>query len=200
VPFSRFLKILHPERKDIVLLFVFAMFSGLLYLALPLAVDTVVTNLVFGGQTKPYLQALLVIVKILALCLLLQGMIIAFQYYIAEIIQRRIFVRTAGDLTFRLPRVKAEALDGIHGPELVNRFLDVVTVQKNTAFFLLEGVNVLAGSLIGMLLLALYHPLLLGFVAILIFLIIGVTWLLGRRAVQTAIRESRSKYDLVSWF
>lgn len=199
-PFRRFLRILQPERRDIFTLVIFAMFSGVLYLALPLAVDRVVTNLAFGGQDKPYVQALLAIAKILALCLSLQALIIAFQYYIAEVIQRRIFVRTASDLAFRLPRVNAKAFDGVHGPELVNRFLDVVTVQKNTAFFLLEGINVVAASLIGMILLSLYHPLLLAFVGILVVLIVGVTWLLGRNSVATAIQESRTKYDLVGWF
>lgn len=199
-PFRRFVQILKPERRDILTLVIFAMFSGVLYLALPLAVDRVVSNLAFGGQTRPYLQALLIIAKILAVCLSLQALIIAFQYYIAEVIQRRIFVRAASDLAFRLPRVNARAFDDVYGPELVNRFLDIVTVQKNTAFFLLEGINVVAASLIGMVLLALYHPLLLGFVGFLVFLIVGVTWLMGRGAVQTAIRESRTKYDLVSWF
>lgn len=199
-PFRRFLRILQPERRDILTLVIFAMFSGALYLALPLAVDRVVTNLAFGGQAKPYVQALAAIAQILAICLSLQALIIAFQYYIAEVIQRRIFVRTASDLAFRLPRVNAKAFDDVHGPELVNRFLDVVTVQKNTAFFLLEGINVVAASLIGMVLLSLYHPLLLAFVAILVVLIVVVTWLLGRGAVRTAIVESRSKYDLVGWF
>lgn len=199
-PFRRFLKILRPERRDILLLLIFAMFSGVLYLALPFAVDTVVTNLAFGAQAQPYVQALLVIAQILTVCLILQAMIIGFQHYVAELIQRRIFVRIAGDLAHRLPRVKASALDDVHGPELVNRFLDVVTVQKNTAFFLLEGINTVAASVIGMVLLALYHPLLMAFVAILVILIVGVTWLFGRQAVRTAIQESRSKYDLVGWF
>lgn len=199
-PLSRFLRILRPERRDILLLLGFAVFSGLLYLALPFAVDTVVTNLAFGAQSEPYVQALLAVAKILALCLFLQAIIIGFQYYVAELIQRRIFIRTAGDLAYRLPRVKARALDAVHGPELVNRFLDVVTVQKNTAFFLLEGINAIAASLIGVLLLALYHPLLLVFVAVLVMLTVGGTWLLGRGAVNTAIIESRSKYDLVAWF
>lgn len=199
-PFRRFLRILQPERRDILTLVIFAMFSGVLYLALPLAVDRVVTNLAFGGQAQPYVQALFAIAKILAVCLSLQALIIAFQYYIAEVIQRRIFVRTASDLAFRLPRVNAKAFDDVHGPELVNRFLDVVTVQKNTAFFLLEGINVVAASLIGMVLLSLYHPLLLAFVGLLVVLIIVVTWLLGRGAVRTAILESRTKYDLVGWF
>lgn len=199
-PFRRLLGLLRPERRDIMLLLIFSMFSGVLYLALPLAVDTVVTNLAFGSQSKPYLQALVVIAGMLTLCLLLQALIIGFQHYVAELIQRRIFVRTAGELAHRLPRVQPEAMEGTYGPELVNRFLDVATVQKNSAYFLLDGINLLAASLIGMVLLAFYHPLLMAFVAVLILLIVFVAWLLGRKAVTTAIQESRSKYDLVGWF
>lgn len=199
-PVKRFLRILKPERKDIITLLIFSVFSGLLYLSLPLAVDTIVTNLAFGAQSDPYIQALFVVAQILAVCLILQALVLAFQYYIAEVIQRRIFVRTASELAFRLPRVKAESLEGIHGPELVNRFLDVVTVQKNTTYFLLEGVNLVAASLIGMLLLAFYHPILLLFVGVLVVLIVLVTWILGRGTVDSAIEESIPKYDLVAWF
>ena len=199
-PLRRFLRILKPERKDIITLLVFSVFSGILYLALPLAVDTIVTNLAFGAQSGPYIQALVVVAQILAACLILQALVLGFQYYVAEVIQRRIFVRTSSELAFRLPRVHAQSLDGIHGPELVNRFLDVVTVQKNTAYFMLEGINLVAASLIGMLLLAFYHPLLLLFVAVLIVLLVIVTFVLGRGAVDTAIEESIPKYDLVAWF
>jgi ABC-type bacteriocin/lantibiotic exporter with double-glycine peptidase domain len=199
-PLRRFLRILKPERKDIITLLIFSVFSGILYLALPLAVDTIVTNLAFGAQSAPYIQALIVVAKILALCLIVQALVLGFQYYVAEVIQRRIFVRTSTELAFRLPRVQAQSLDGIHGPELVNRFLDVVTVQKNTTYFLLEGVNLIASGLVGMLLLAFYHPLLLLFVAVLVVLIVIVTWILGRGTVATAIEESIPKYDLVAWF
>jgi putative ABC transport system ATP-binding protein len=199
-PFRRLLKILRPERREILLLLVFAFFSGILYLALPLVIDTVVTNLAFGSQTQPYFQALVVIGQLLAACLLLQALIIGFQYYVAELIQRRIIVRIAGDLSYRLPRVAARAIDHIHAPELVNRFLDSVTVQKNTTFFLLDGINVVVSTLIGLLLLALYHPYLIVFVAILIMLIVAFTWPFGRKSVASAILESRCKYDLVGWF
>ena len=51
-----------------------------------------------------------------------------------------------------------------------------------------------------MLLLALYHPLLLAFVAVMILSIGVVLWLFGRGAVKTSIEESVLKYDLVHWF
>ena len=199
-PTRRFFRLLKAERSDIVTLLIFSVFAGLLYLAAPLAVDAVVSNLAFGGQAQPYVQAIVILAIALFGALALQAVVSGFQYYISDIIQRRIFVRTAADLAYRLPRVKAEALDNVHAPELVNRFLDVVTAQKSTSLLLLDGINLIFGSLIGMLLLALYHPVLLLFVAVLLGLIVLITWLLGRGAVDTSIAESRMKYDVVIWF
>jgi putative ABC transport system ATP-binding protein len=199
-PERRFFRLLKAERGDIITLLIFSIFAGLLYLAAPLAVDAVVSNLAFGGQSQPFVQALVILGIALFGALALQAIISGFQYYISDIIQRRIFVRTASDLAYRLPRVKAEALGQVHAPELVNRFLDVVTAQKSTSLLLLDGINLVFGSLIGMLLLALFHPVLLLFVAVLLTLIVLFTWLLGRGAVDTSIAESRMKYDLVNWF
>jgi ABC-type bacteriocin/lantibiotic exporter with double-glycine peptidase domain len=199
-PQRRFFRLLKAERGDIVTLLIFSVFAGLLYLAAPLAVDAVVSNLAFGGQSRPYVQAIVILAFALFGALGLQAIVSGFQYYISDIIQRRIFVRTAADLAYRLPRVKAEALDDVHAPELVNRFLDVVTAQKSTSLLLLDGINLVFGSLIGMLLLALYHPVLLLFVAVLLVLIVIFTWLLGKGAVDTSIAESRMKYDVVNWF
>lgn len=199
-PARRFFRLLNAERQDITTLLIFSVFSGILYLAAPLAVDSVVSNLAFGGQSRPYVQAIVILAIALLGALGLQAVVSAFQYYISDIIQRRIFVRTTADLAYRLPRVKAEALDDVHAPELVNRFLDVVTAQKSTALLLLDGVNLVFSSLIGMLLLALYHPLMLMFVVILLALIALSMWLLGKGAVRTSIAESRVKYDVVNWF
>lgn len=199
-PGRRFFALLKAEKKDIHTLLIFSVFSGILYLAAPLAVDAVVSNLAFGGQSQPYMQALVILSIALFACLALQGVITAFQYYIADIIQRRVFVRAASDMAYRLPRVKAESLDGVYAPELVNRFLDIVIVQKSTALLLLDGVNLVFSTVIGMILLSLYHPLLLSFAAGLLVLIILVIWLFGQGAVESSIRESMMKYDLVNWF
>jgi ABC-type bacteriocin/lantibiotic exporter with double-glycine peptidase domain len=199
-PGRRFLELLEAERQHISTLLIFSFFSGLLYLAAPLAVDAVVSRLAFGGQSQPYVQALVILTAALLGCISLQAVMSGFQYYLSEVIQRRIFVRAATDLAYRLPRVKAEAVDEVHTPELVNRFLEVVTAQKSTSILLLDGVNVVIGSLAGMLLLAFYHPALLALVAVLISLLLVVIWPLGRGAVRTSIYESKVKYELVHWF
>jgi ABC-type bacteriocin/lantibiotic exporter with double-glycine peptidase domain len=199
-PARRFLNLIVAEREEVKLLLIFSIFYGLLHLAAPLAVDAVMSNLAFGAQQKPYLQAIIVLSIALCACLALQAVISGFQHYLAEVLQRRIFVRVASELAHRLPRVKAEMLDRVHAPELVNRFLEVATAQKNSALLLLDGVNLVFGGLIGMLLLALYHPLLLAFVALMIVSIAVVLWIFGGGAVKTSIEESVLKYDLVHWF
>ena len=55
----------------------------------------------------------------------------ALRAAVVEIVQRSLFARVATDVTHRLLRVRADAFDHYHGPELVNRFFDVVTVQKS---------------------------------------------------------------------
>ncbi|OYW71326.1 MAG: hypothetical protein B7Z37_28095 [Verrucomicrobia bacterium 12-59-8] len=199
-PVRRFFGLLLAERREVRTLLVFSVFSALLYLAVPLAVDAIVSNLAFGGQSRPFVQALVVVGLALFGCLGLQAVVTGFQFYVSDLIQRRIFVRAAADLAYRLPRVRAQVHDEVHAPEMVNRFLDVVTAQKSTSLLLLDGVNLVFGGLIGMLLLSLYHPLLLLFAAVLLILIILCLWLLGRGAVGTSIEESRVKYDLVNWF
>lgn len=199
-PARRFIALLLAEKQEVRTLLMFSVISALLYLAVPLAVDAIVSNLAFGGQSRPYVQALVVVSLALFGCLGLQAVVAGFQFYVSDMIQRRIFVRAASDLAYRLPRVKAQVHDEVHAPEMVNRFLDVVTAQKSTALLLLDGVNLVFGGLIGMLLLSLYHPLLLLFAAMLLLLIVLSLWLLGRGAVDTSIEESRMKYDLVNWF
>ena len=199
-PVKRFLALLKGESSNVWLLLLFSIVSGILLLATPLAVDAVVSNLAFGGQTAPYIQALLILAAALLIALSVSAVVQGFQYYIADVIQRRLFVRIAADLAYRLPRVRASALDGVHAPELVNRFLDIATVQKSTALLLLDGVNVVFGGLIGMVLLGLFHPYLLGFSALLAVLLVVVVFILGRGAVRTAIDESVTKYEIVHWF
>jgi ABC-type bacteriocin/lantibiotic exporter with double-glycine peptidase domain len=92
-----------------------------------------------------------------------------------------------------------EVLEAHQGPELVNRFFDVVTVQKSASGLLLDGINVIFSTLIGLVVLGFYHPLLLIFASILMVLLVLVVFLPGKRAVRTSIDESYAKHAVVGW-
>ncbi len=198
-PAARFIGLLRPELADVGTLLVFSLITGLLYLAVPLAVNGLVSNLAFGTQSAPFQQALLFIAAALFGCLLLSAVMRGLQYLVAEHVQCRIFVRVAADMAWRLPRVRAESVDGEHAPEMVNRFLDVVTVQKSTSLLLLNGINIVIGALIGLVVLAFYHPFLLAYMVVMLLAIALIIFVMGRGAVRTSVAESRGKYAVVNW-
>ena len=198
-PRARLFDLLRPERKDITIIISFSIITGLLYLATPLAVDAVVQNIAFGGQQQVYLQTLLIFSFALLVFLILLSLISATQHYVAELIQQRIFVRLATDLSFRLPRLRFSSWEQSRTQEMINRFLDVTTLQKSSAIILLDGVNVVLSSVIGMLVLAFYHPFLLAFDFVMVATLLIILFPLGRHGVETSIRESYAKHAVAGW-
>ncbi|NNJ26232.1 ATP-binding cassette domain-containing protein [Alienimonas chondri] len=194
-PYATLAALFRPEWGDMRAIAVFALFVALLNLATPIAVETLVGTVAFGRLLQPVVVLAATLFGFLAF----QAALRLLQVWVAELIQRRTFVRVAGDLARRLPRVTAEGMAGHSPPELVNRFFDVVTVQKVAAGLLLEGLNLVLGAVIGLGILAFYHPYLLGFDLILLAAMTGVTYLLGRGAVSTAIYESKQKYRTAAW-
>jgi len=68
-----------------------------------------------------------------------------------------------------------------------------------TAAIVLDGIAIGLSTIIGMVVLAFYHPLLLGFDLLLLVSLAILVFLLGRHAVTTSIRESRAKYAVAGW-
>ena len=194
-PLDRLKSLLRPEWSDIWVVLVFALIAGVLSLATPIAVESLVNTVAFGTLLQPVVILAIILFAFLGLQALMRGL----QTFVVEIIQRRMFARVSADLAYRLPRTKTEAFDQQYGPELVNRFFDVVTVQKVSAQLLLDGISLVLGALIGMAVIGFYHPFLLGFDAVLLGLICFTIFVLGRGAIKTSIVESKKKYLMASW-
>jgi ABC-type bacteriocin/lantibiotic exporter with double-glycine peptidase domain len=198
-PVRRLIALMRPEATELWTLVVFSAITGLLYLALPLAINAFISNLSFGTRSGPFLQGLVVLGAVLLLCLAVAAALRGLQHTVAEVVQRRLFVRLGSDLAHRIPHVDLAAMDRVHAPELVNRFLDVITVQKSASMLLLTGVNLVLSTIIGLTVLAFYHPFLLAFSIVLVTALAGIVFLLGRRALGTSITESKRKYEVVDW-
>ncbi|MBN9660551.1 MAG: ATP-binding cassette domain-containing protein [Acidobacteria bacterium] len=194
-PFHRLRSMLRLESRELWVTVVYSASIGLISLAVPVAVQAVVNTVAFGTLIQP-----LVVLTLLAFGALCFSVVLhAGRMWVVELIQRRVFVRLAGEVTSKLVHVAPAALQTHHGPELVNRFLDVVTVQKAGASLLIDGLSVLMQSVIGMILLAVYHPWLLAFDVLLLAAIGFILFPLGSGAVATSMKESKAKYALVAW-
>lgn len=194
-PFNRLMTLLRPEWSDIWIILVFAFVVGLLTLATPIAVEALVNTVAFGRLKQPIVVLALILLVFLSFSAAMRGL----QTYVAELVQRRLFARVSGDLAFRLPRVKMETTEGIYLPELTNRFFDIVIVQKVTAGLLLDGIGLILSALIGMAVLAFYHPWLLGFDIVMMSVIAFIIFVLGKGAVGSAVKESKHKYYMAAW-
>ena len=194
-PIRRFLALLKLEQRDIWMVALFALVSGVLTLATPLAVESLV-NVVSWGV---YLQPLVVLGLVLLVALSFAGILRILQKVTVEMIQRRQFVRIVGDLAHRFPRANQDALKGKFPREFANRIFDIMTIQKATSVLLLDGISIVLTTILGLVLLAFYHPFLLGFDIVLLISMISITWALGRGGIRTAIDESATKYQTVHW-
>lgn len=194
-PLTRLFALLRLERDDIGVACIYAVGVGIASLAAPIGVQALVNTVAFGGLLQP-----LVVLTLLVLAgLVFAGVLRALWSWVIERIQQRIFTRVAVDLAYRLPRVRVDGMRTAYGPELVNRFFDVLTVQKGAATLLVDGVSIILQTAVGLVVLAVYHPILLAFDVALLLAIGFVLFGLGRGAVDTSLKESKMKYAVASW-
>lgn len=195
-PWIRFNKLLKLEHQEIKSLVIYAIASGVMSLAWPLAVQTLVNIIAFGTLIQP-----LIILSLALLGVLLLGALIrVLQIYALEYLERNLFIQLTIDFSRRLPRLDTKVDDAYRPTELVNRFFDIVTIQKSLAVLLLDGLDILLQTSLGLLLLAFYHPALLAFDLILIVGIILSLKLYYKKALKTSIEESNKKYQIAAFF
>lgn len=191
-PLNRLWQFVEPDRTEILIVVGFAIGLGILTLAIPIAVQALVNFVAFGGLMQP----LIVVGLLLFFFLAFAGAIRVFKFYVVEILQRRLFVRVVSELSARLPRIRRDTLDHNQGPVLVNRFFEVMTIQKAGSALLIDGLDIVLQAVIGLLVLGFYHPLLLMFDVLLILSIVFILFVMGRGAVRTAISESSAKHTV----
>lgn len=195
LPLQRFWQLLSTERKDVGKIYVYALFNGLLSLSIPLGIQAII-NLIQSGTSS---TAWVVLVIVVLLGLALAGIFQIFQLSVAERIQQRLFVNASIEFAYRIPRIKLSALKNYYPPELVNRFFDVLTVQKGLYKLLFDFSVASLQIVFGLILLSLYHPFFIAFGFFLIFVLMIFFRLTSRRGLETSIQESQSKYEVVSW-
>ncbi|MFZ5972304.1 MAG: peptidase domain-containing ABC transporter [Bacteroidota bacterium] len=194
-PLRRLFQLLRAEKKDIFYILFYAVVVGLIGLIIPLGIQTTV-ELVSGGV---FFSSIYILIGLIILGVLFTGGIQIFQITMVEYLQRRIFTKAAYEFAYRLPRVKNEALVGHYTPELVNRFFDVINLQKGLPKLLIDLSSAALQIFFGLLLISLYHPFFVFFGIVLIGTLILIFLFTGPRALKTSIEESKYKYRVVFW-
>lgn len=194
-PLGRLLRLLRPEGKDIFYIYAYAILIGLINLSLPLGTQAII-SLISGGLV---FNSVVILIALVIIGILVGGGLQIMQLTLVEILQRRIFAKSAYEFAYRIPRWCYDHLKGYYPPELVNRFFDTITIQKGLPKMLIEVTAAALSIFFGLILLSLYHPFFVFFGLGLLSLLITVFYFSGTRGIQTSIVESKYKYKLANW-
>lgn len=194
-PVKRLLSLLSIEKSDIWLLIILTIGYGLLGIATPVAVQSLVNIVTMGGVLQP----LFVISIILFTLLVLSGAIYTMETYLVELIQRRLFVRAAVDISAKSQGVQRIIYDEHNPVELMNRFFDITVVQKSASTLLTIGLTALLQGIIGSIILMFYSPYFAIIILFTFVCLVLIVRLLGKHAETSAIAESKAKYEMMAW-
>lgn len=190
-PWQRLWAWMRLERDDLFVVVIYSAIVGVLSLATPIAVQSLVGTVAFGTLVQP----IVVLALLFFFALAFQATLKALKAWVIEALQARLFARVSLDLAYRLPRTSRTDAT----PELVNRFFDVVTSQKTIANLLTEGLSSVMQITVGCLVLAFYHPALLALDLVLLLGTLAFVLLPLRRGLSTAFEESSAKYEVAGW-
>ena len=182
---------LKQERSILLAILTYAIAVGVFSLIIPLTVQELVNTFAFA--ISPVM--VVTIVGIMAVILIFVGIFKVLQFYATDILERRVFVR----VTLALARVLPHFKEGSFRTDAISRFFETVFLQRAFSSLFVDLTNVVVGGLIGMTLLALYHPYFVIFDVVLIGSVILIG-LLGKGGLRTTLHMSEAKYDVFHWF
>ncbi len=132
---------------------------------------------------------------IMVVVLTVVGVFKALQYYAVEVLQRRLFVRTAFAMAQKLPLIRFQGFK----PRVSNCFMETAFMQRALAVLLVDLIHVVVGGVIGMLILVFYHPYFILFNLVLLIGSAFIFFVLSRGGLRTTVDMSHAKYDVLHW-
>lgn len=194
-PIKRLMRLLSTEKKDIVYILLYAVIIGLIGLMLPIGLQSTV-ELISGGVV---FSSVYVLIGLVIIGVIVTGGLQIVQITLVEYLQRRIFTKAAFEFAFRIPRIRMEALMNAYAPELINRFFDVITLQKGLPKLLIDLSSGAIQIFFGLVLLSLYHPFFVFFSILLVLILVLIFYITGPRGLSSSLNESKYKYKVVQW-
>jgi ABC-type bacteriocin/lantibiotic exporter with double-glycine peptidase domain len=194
-PFRRLWQVVNLERKEIGSIYLYSILNGLLQLSLPLGIQAII-NFALAGSLS---TSMIVLIFAVVAAVFLTGLMQIGQLKIIEKIQQRIFARYALEFAWRLPKMTMSTVDRHYLPEVVNRYFDIISLQKSLSKLLLDIPVASIQILFGLVLLSLYANIFIVFGLLVIVLLYMILYLSGTRGLKTSLKESDYKYSIASW-
>jgi adhesin transport system membrane fusion protein len=183
---------LYKEKAIIYKIYLLALLQGAMYLAIPLGIQGII-NFIMAGSFSASL-ILLSIVTIIVTAFI--GFFQMWQMRINETLHQKIF----GDLAVRINAYLNQITPSMEILSKLNKFMEVVTLQKGISKILLDFSFSIISILFGLLILPVYSSWFLVFTILLSITFYFIISYYGKKGIETNIETSNEKYKLIEWF
>ena len=184
------------HKKEVLGIYLFSAFSGLVQLSLPLGVQAIVGFAL--GATM--VTSIYVLIFLVVLGVVIVGLLQINQMRLIEKVQQQIFADYSFEFVTKIPRFDLKKWDSYYLPEKANHFFETATVQKSFSKILLDLPIASIQIVLGLLLLSFYHPFFIVWGVIQVLVIWLILFNTSKPGLSTSLAESKYKYAVASWF
>lgn len=189
---SLLIKWLVKEKSIIFKIYLLSLVQGLMYLALPLGIQAIITYVMAGRFTA----SLVVLCSLTIIAIIFIGIFQIWSMRITETLHQRII----GTLTDRVNALVSAEGGSTEMLSTLNKYLEIVTLQKGISKILLDFSFSIISIFIGLLILPAYSFWFLIFTILLGLAFFFIIIYYGRKGIESNIRTSNEKYGLLETF
>ncbi|MGI9139383.1 MAG: ABC transporter transmembrane domain-containing protein, partial [Sediminibacterium sp.] len=192
--FNNFFKIIRFEKGEVTSIYFYSILSGFIQLTLPLGIQTIInfSQAAAGSGKLPISIVLLIIIVLIGI--LVSGILQVNQMKIVEKIEQGIFTRFSLEFAHKIPKIESSELNNKHLPEVMNRFFEVINLQKGLSKILLDIPLAIIQILFGLILLSFYNATFIVLGLLLILLLFFIFKYTTKKGLITSYHESENKY------
>lgn len=188
-------QILGPEKGFYGLAAIYGVLISLLSVATPIAVQTLINNVISSGLLTP-----LVVLTIALLALLLLSVALrAMRMHLVDVFKRRFYARMVAEIAIRAIYARNPNFDDRNEGPLFNRYFDIMVIMRRVPDVLVGGFAIVLQAIAGFTLVSFYHP----FLLLLSLVILGLTfavWVIwGSAGILTGVELSHRKHMAAAW-
>jgi ABC-type bacteriocin/lantibiotic exporter with double-glycine peptidase domain len=196
---DKFFKIIRLEKKEVTAIYFYAILSGVIQLTLPLGIQTIINFSQAAAGTANLPVSIILLIFIVLIGILVSGILQVNQMKIVEKIEQSIFTRFSLDFANKIPKIDSKELNNDHLPELMNRFFEVINLQKGLSKILLDIPLSVIQIVFGLVLLSFYNSTFIILGLLLILLLYFIFNYTSKKGLIASYNESENKYEVASW-
>lgn len=134
---NKFFLLLKTHNKDLINIYITSIFIGFISLTLPVGMQMVINLITTGFYTSSwYLMIGLVIFG-----LIISSSLYIYLMFVMERLQQKIFLFTTFDIATLIPEWKIDLLHNKNNFEFLNRFFDVINIQKDISKIIIDFIS-----------------------------------------------------------